>query len=240
MKTEQPLPFPDPLHVPGDMVAVGGKLSTPTLLAAYRRGIFPWYSKYEPIMWWCLDPRFVIFPSRLHVSRSLRKRIRRGEFELTLDGDFESVIRSCGRASRGRGEGTWITADMESAYIELHHEGFAHSAEAWKDGVLAGGAYGVALGGCYYGESMFFHETDASKVAFTALVGTLVDAGFGLVDCQQHTAHLAAFGAIDMPRKNFLKALAGELEKPTLRGYWGTMFPNFPESALWRRINAAG
>lgn len=237
--TETPLPFPDPLHVPGEMVAVGGNLSTPTLLAAYRRGIFPWYSESDPILWWCLDPRFVIFPSRLHVSRSLRRRIRRGEFQLTVDADFETVIRNCGRVSRGRGEGTWITPEMEAAYIELHREGYAHSAEAWKNGALAGGTYGVALGGCYYGESMFFHETDASKVAFTALVGVLVDSGFGLVDCQEHTAHLETFGAVDMSRKNFLKALAEELKKPTLRGSWRTIFPNFPQSTLWAAINAA-
>ena len=238
MVAETQVLFPDPLSVPGDIVAVGGNLLPGTLLAAYRRGIFPWFSEDEPIMWWSLDPRFVIFPSRLHVSRSLRKRIRRREFQLTVDRAFESVIRSCRKASRPGQEGTWIVGEIEDAYIRLHREGFAHSVESWKNGKLAGGVYGVSLGGCYYGESMFFNQTDASKVAFTALIGVLVDSGFGLVDCQQNTRHLASFGAVDMPRKTFLEALANELRKPTLGGMWDTVFPDFPESALWDRINA--
>ena len=130
-------------------------------------------------------------------------------------------------------DGTWITDEMTEAYTQLHRLGFAHSVEAWLDGELVGGLYGVSLGGCYYGESMFTRVSDASKVAFTALAGVLIDSGFGLIDCQQHTRHLASFGAVDMPRKRFLEVLAEELEKPTIKGNWGELLPKFPSSSLW-------
>ena len=228
--------FPDPSEVNGDLIAVGGNLSTQTLISAYRRGIFPWYSDNDPILWWSLNPRFVIFPGRIHISSSLKKAIRRNTFELTLDKAFDMVISGCRDVNRPEQEGTWITDEMREAYIQLHQQGYAHSVEAWVDGELAGGLYGVSLGGCYYGESMFTRRSDASKVAFSALTGVLVDSGFGLIDCQQHTRHLASFGAVDMLRDKFLNTLSDELKKPTIRGNWGEVFPDFPDSVLWRSL----
>lgn len=178
----------------------------------------------------------MIFPERIHISTSLKKRIRKKPFELTLDGAFEEVISGCRNAGRPEQEGTWITDEMMEAYIRLHRKGYAHSVEAWQDGELAGGLYGVSLGGCFYGESMFTRCSDASKVAFSALAGLLIDSGFGLIDCQQHTRHLASFGAVDMPRGKFLNTLSRELEKPTIKGNWGDCFPEFPESVLWNSL----
>ena len=228
--------FPDPSEVNGDLIAVGGNLSTETLLSAYSRGIFPWYSDDDPILWWSLNPRFVIFPERVHISSSLKKKIRKNPFELTLDEAFDMVISGCRDVSRPEQEGTWITDEMRDAYIQLHRLGYAHSVEAWTDGDLAGGLYGVSLGGCYYGESMFTRRSDASKVAFSALTGVLIDSGFGLIDCQQHTRHLASFGAVDMIRGKFLNTLSEVLRKPTIRGNWGGVFPDFPDSNLWRSL----
>ena len=228
--------FPDPRMVDGDIIATGGNLSPGMLLSAYRRGIFPWFSSEDPIMWWSLNPRFVIFPSRIHISRSLKKVIRKGSFRLTLDEDFEGVMMGCRDSWRPEQDGTWITPDMLEGYVELHKLGYAHSVEAWKDGKLAGGLYGVSLGGCFYGESMFTRVSNASKVAFAALGGILIDAGFGLIDCQQHTRHLSSFGAIDMPRSRFLDSLDSELAKKTLRGRWNLRFPDFPRSELWNGI----
>jgi len=228
--------FPDPDDVKGDLIAVGGTLSVQGLLSAYSRGIFPWYSDEDPILWWSLNPRFVIFPERIHLSGSLKKKIRKNPFELSLDTAFEQVITGCRDINRPEQDGTWITDEMLEAYIRLHREGYAHSVEAWIDGELVGGLYGVSLGGCYYGESMFTRRSDASKVAFTALAGVLIDSGFGLIDCQQHTRHLASFGAVDMPRNKFLKTLAEELKKPTFRGNWGDYFSDFPDSLLWDNL----
>ena len=228
--------FPNPLSVKDDVIAVGGNLEPPMLLSAYKQGIFPWFSEDEPIIWWSLDPRFVIVPSRLHLSKSLRKSIRGNPFHLTLDDSFEEVVRGCRSARRPGQDGTWITDSMAEAYTVLHREGFAHSVEAWYEGKLAGGLYGVSLGGCFYGESMFSLRPNASKIAFAALGGILTDAGFGLIDCQQHTRHLASFGAFDMRREVFLEVLGKELEKPTLRGDWSGRFPDFPASNLWNGI----
>lgn len=237
---EPDIRFPDPNEIDGDIIAVGGDLSPGMLLSAYRQGIFPWFSDEDPILWWSLDPRFVIFPGRLHVSSSLRKRIRKATFDITVDKAFDLVIAGCRDTARSDQDGTWITDDMMEAYLRLHQLGYAHSVEAWHEGELSGGLYGVSIGGCYYGESMFTRRTDASKVAFTALAGVLVDEGFGLIDCQQHTRHLASFGAVDMPRANFLEALGRELEKSTIKGNWNRRFPDFPRSELWDNLMRSG
>ena len=204
MTAEGGTAFPDPRTIRGDLIAMGGSLSPGILLEAYRKGIFPWFSDGEPILWWSLDPRFVIFPSKIHISRSLRRSIRRGVFRLTVDRAFARIIQSCREVYRANQDGTWITRDMVDAYCAFHELGYAHSVETWSGGELVGGLYGVSLGGYFCGESMFSLEQDASKIAFAALAGILADADFGLIDCQQSSRHLSAFGAVDIPRENFL------------------------------------
>lgn len=228
--------LPDPSAIDGEIVAVGGELSPKNLLSAYRRGIFPWFTEDEPTLWWCLDPRFILYPRQIHLSRRLRRRIRSASFRLTLDSAFSLVIGHCREVRRLNQKDTWITDDMVEAYMRLNELGYAHSVEAWDGDELVGGLYGVALGGCFYGESMFSLQTDASKMAFTALVGTLIDANFGLIDCQQHTQLLFSFGAVDICKKKFLRILDLELKKPTFRGDWKIFFPQFPKSSLWNSL----
>ncbi len=205
---------------PSGLLAVGGDLEPERLLEAYARGIFPWYDEDQPILWHAPDPRMVLLPSELRVSRSLARTVRRKPFELTLDTAFESVMRCCAESPRPGACGTWITSDMLEAYVRLHRLGFAHSAEAWEGSELVGGLYGVSLGGAFFGESMFARRTDASKVAFAALVRQLEAWNFDLVDCQMYTEHLARFGAEERPRSWFSRRLAAALEKPTRRGAW--------------------
>lgn len=201
--------FPHPsLAEPDGLLGVGGDLDPQRLLQAYANGIFPWYSEGQPILWFSPDPRFVLFPDELHVGRSLRKRIRRGDYEIRLDTAFPEVIARCRQADRPGQRGTWITRDMQEAYIRLHLQGYAHSAEAWRDGRLVGGLYGVALGGLYAGESMYALEPDASKVAFVWLARQLRAWGYGLIDCQVRTAHLARFGAREIARADYLERVA--------------------------------
>ncbi len=215
------LAFPPPEEAePGGLLAVGGDLEPERLLLAYSLGIFPWYDEELPILWHSPDPRMVLRPGELRVSRSLRKVLRAGRFELALDTAFEQVIRACAESPRPGAPGTWITEDMITAYLRLHELGFAHSAEAREEGALVGGLYGVSLGSCFFGESMFALRSDASKVAFVALVRQLERWGVDLVDCQVHTDHLARFGASDWPRARFLEELRRGLEKPTQRGRW--------------------
>jgi leucyl/phenylalanyl-tRNA--protein transferase len=215
------LQFPPPDHAErGGLLAVGGDLSPERLLLAYAQGIFPWYEDGLPILWHSPDPRMVLRPSQLRISRSLRRAMRDAAFEVRLDSDFAAVIRGCAQVRRGDGEGTWITADMIEAYERLFALGYAHSAEAWLEGRLAGGLYGVSLGGCFFGESMFAVETNASKVAFATLTRRLEAWDFDLIDCQVHTDHLERFGAEPWSRANFLEALAASLEHPTRRGRW--------------------
>lgn len=214
------MPFPDPRRAgPPGLVAVGGELTTARLLEAYSKGIFPWYEK-EPILWFSPDPRMVLLPDQLHLSRSLRRTMRRGLFELRLDTAFEQVIRACAAAPRVGQHGTWLNRDMMRAYGALHDEGYAHSAEAWRKGKLVGGLYGVSLGGVFYGESMFTRETDASKVALAGLVEQIRAWGFALFDCQIHTPHTERFGATEWDRDDFLDALPQALRAPTRRGQW--------------------
>jgi len=203
-------PFPPlekALAEPNGLLAVGGDLTPARLLQAYRQGIFPWFNEDDPILWWSPDPRMVLFPAELKVSRSLQKTMRRGQFEVRTDCAFEVVMRACA-APRQSQSGTWISEQMITAYTELHRQGFAHSVETWREGELVGGLYGVAIGRMFYGESMFSRVTDASKIAFVSLVNRLLADGFGLIDCQMRTAHLASLGAREIPRAAFSQHLA--------------------------------
>jgi leucyl/phenylalanyl-tRNA--protein transferase len=202
--------FPDvslALAEPAGLLAIGGSLAPDCLLRAYRRGIFPWFEDGQPILWWSPDPRLVLFPERLRVSRSLRKTLRNGGFQVSFDRGFSAVIRACGEP-RAPGAGTWITTEMIDAYERLHRLGHAHSVEVWHEGKLVGGLYGVAIGRVFFGESMFHRRTDASKVAFVALVRQLSAAGFEMIDCQMETAHLRSLGAETLPRAEFVERLA--------------------------------
>jgi leucyl/phenylalanyl-tRNA--protein transferase len=205
---------------PGGLLAVGGDLQPQRLLLAYASGIFPWYEEGLPILWHSPNPRMVLSASLLHVPRSLRQTMRKARYEVRYDTAFEAVIRACGEMERPGQRGTWITSDMIDAYCTLHELGFAHSAEAWREGQLAGGLYGVSLGGAFFGESMFARLPDASKVAFITLVGDLRSWGIGLIDCQVHTEHLARFGAKLWTRKKYLAELEKVLDQPTRRGRW--------------------
>ena len=213
--------FPDAaLSEPDGLLAVGGDLSPERLVAAYAAGIFPWFNEASPILWWSPDPRLVLVPEWLHVPRSLARTIRRGGFRVTADTAFEQVILRCAESPRPGQRGTWITDNMVEAYVRLHRLGLAHAFEAWEGDALAGGLYGVSLGGAFFGESMFADRPDASKVAFVRSVEWLATRGIRLVDCQVHTEHLARFGAREIPRAEFLTRLATALEAPTQRGRW--------------------
>lgn len=202
-------PYGDPARAPARApLHVGGSLDFPTLLAAYRHGVFPWYSEDEPVQWWSPNPRFVLRPEDLRVTDSLRKTMRKPGWEVTLDRAFETVMRACARVPRPGQDGTWITEDMVAAYVELHRRGFAHSVEVTWQGELIGGLYGVAIGRVFHGESMFHTRSDASKVGFVSLVGRLRAHGFALVDCQMPTPHLASLGAAPVRRTDFLITLA--------------------------------
>ncbi len=197
------------------LVAIGGEITAERVLEAYADGIFPWpVDEESPVLWWSPDPRFVLYPEHLHVGRSLEQRIGSGRFEVRLDTCFDEVIEGCTRP-----EG-WITAEVQAAYTDLFHRGHAHCVGSWRDGKLAGGLYGVALGDVFFGESMFAREPDASKVAFVTLVRQLRAWGFGLVDCQQETEHLARFGAMAIPREQFLAELQRLLKRPNRPGPW--------------------
>jgi leucyl/phenylalanyl-tRNA--protein transferase len=213
--------FPPPERATADgILAIGGRPDPDLLLAAYSRGIFPWPHTGLPLLWFCPDPRFVLVPEEAHVSRSLRKVMRRGTYEVRADTAFRDVIARCAGKPRPGQDGTWITKDMVAGYTALHDEGLAHSIEAWKDDHLVGGLYGISLGAAFYGESMFADEPDASKVAFATLLANLVRWRFALVDCQSYTDHLARFGAEDWPRARFLRLLKKALQEPTRQGPW--------------------
>lgn len=214
-------PFPPverALVEPNGLLAAGGDLSPNRLIDAYHRGIFPWYSPGEPILWWSPDPRMILEPAAYVPSRSLRKRLRRGDFEVRLDTAFAEVTDACAATPRHGQNGTWISPAMRRAYLRLHELGWAHSVETWMDGRLTGGLYGIAIGRVFFGESMFAHATDASKVAFAHLCRFLGQAGFRLIDCQMSTAHLASLGAREIPRADFsarLQALTAGAEPRT-------------------------
>lgn len=213
--------FPDPRRAPREApLAFGGDLSVDRLLAAYRQGIFPWYEKEEPILWWSPDPRFVLLPNAVRATASLRRTLKEPNWTVTLDTAFSEVIEACSKISRPGQAGTWITTKMIDSYIELHRSGYAHSVECWRYGVLAGGLYGVSLGTVFFGESMFYKVDNASKVAFYHLAKLLARWDFELIDCQVHTRHMASLGACEMPRVNFLDLLDKSLDRPTRLGPW--------------------
>ncbi|MDD9875751.1 MAG: leucyl/phenylalanyl-tRNA--protein transferase [Gammaproteobacteria bacterium] len=215
--------FPPP-HAATDegLLAVGGGLSEARLVAAYRSGIFPWYGPGEPVLWWSPNPRCVLFPERFKVSRSLAGSMRRGGFEFTLDTAFARVISECAAPRRGAGQaaGTWITPEMARAYTALHRSGIAHSAEVRRRGQLVGGLYGLAIGGVFFGESMFSRASDASKVALARLIECLLEWDFCLIDCQVCSPHLLSLGAEALPRAEFLKCLPSALKRPGKPGLW--------------------
>ena len=215
------LVFPPPDYAdPSGLIAVGGDLSSERLLEAYRVGIFPWYSEDQPILWWSPDPRFVLELDQFKISRSLAKTLRRRMFHVTFDRVFEDVIAGCATVTREDQSGTWITPEMKKAYINLHGLGYAHSVEAWFDGKLAGGLYGVSLGKAFFGESMFHLKTDASKVALATLVEKLKGWGFHFIDSQMTTDHMHSLGAREIPRRIFVKKLQSALRHATKRGKW--------------------
>ena len=224
-------PFPPlecALDDPNGLLAAGGTMEPTRLLDAYRRGIFPWYSEGQPLLWWSPDPRMVLFTSELKVSRSLRKRIREGRFEVRVDTAFDRVIASCGGPRHGQ-SGTWITAEVRRAYGTLHERGYVHSVESWRDGALVGGLYGMALGRVFFGESMFTREADASKVALVHLLHLLRSLDVPLIDCQQDTDHLASLGARTITRARFaalLRELINSSEPPA--GWPKTPMPIAP------------
>ncbi|MBS0319278.1 MAG: leucyl/phenylalanyl-tRNA--protein transferase [Proteobacteria bacterium] len=221
------VPFPPlarALAEPNGLLAFGGDLSVPRLVDAYRRGIFPWYSEGQPILWWSPDPRMVLDPARFAPSRSLRRRIAAGTFEIRVDTAFDDVVAGCAAPRPGAG-GTWIIPAMRRAYGALHRAGHAHSVEAWRAGELVGGLYGVALDRMFFGESMFARETDASKVALAHLCATCVARGIALIDCQQETAHLASLGAAPMPRREFAARLAELIHSTAPQHDWAARAP---------------
>lgn len=193
------------MREPDGLLAVGGDLSPERLLAAYRHGIFPWFSEGQPPLWWSPNPRMVLFPDELRISRSMRKRLRKRDYEVSLDRDFHAVIRACGDSRRE--DGTWISEEMIAAYNRLHQMGHAHSVECWQEGDLVGGLYGIALGRVFYGESMFARRSDASKLAFLHLVRQLQQWQFPIIDCQVYTEHLESLGARLIPRADFIQQM---------------------------------
>jgi len=207
------------LRSPNGLLAAGGDLSAERLLAAYRRGIFPWFSAGEPILWWSPDPRMVLFPEEFKISNSLRKTLRNARYEVRADTSFEQVMRACAAPRQGA-NGTWIHEEMIAAYCELHRRGYAHSVETWIDGELAGGLYGMALGRMFYGESMFSRRTDASKIALAHLSAQLEKWDFGIIDCQMKTSHLASLGAREIPRDEFITRLRQLADLPGIPSPW--------------------
>jgi len=214
--------FPDPRTADSEgIVAVGGDLSVSTLLSAYQQGIFPWYNDHQPILWWCPDPRFVLYPDDLKVSKSMRPFFNQKKYTVSFDTAFTSVMAACGSIRRkGQPYGSWITDDMIAGYTNLHDAGYVHSVEVWEGKTLVGGLYGVALGKTFFGESMFTLRPNASKMGFITLVQLLKKRGYQLIDCQQETGHLASLGAKSIQRSKFLDQLKDLVHLPTDRGPW--------------------
>ena len=229
-------PFP-PLsraaREPNGLLAAGADLSPARLVDAYRNGIFPWFSDDQPILWWSPDPRMVLFPDELKVSRSLGKTLRRQDFEVRADTAFRAVMTECSGPREGQ-DGTWISPQMVDAYVRLHEQGIAHSIETWREGKLIGGLYGIALGRAFYGESMFSRATDASKIALVALVRQLARWDFGMIDCQMKTRHLASLGAREIPRADFTRRLRELVHYPAVPAP-GIPIPWRLEPSIWNQ-----
>ena len=204
---------------PEGLLAVGGDLNPDRLLSAYRQGVFPWFSNEQPILWWSPDPRAILYPTNLHISRSLRKNMRTQGFEVTADRAFDRVIEVCAESRNAR-EGTWITSGMQQAYCTLHRMGYAHSVETWQNGQLVGGLYGLEIGKAFFGESMFSHVTDASKTALVALAASLTAGGYHFIDCQVVSEHLNSLGAQAVPRYRFSSELKQAVEIPVNGTLW--------------------
>lgn len=223
-------PFPplaSALSEPNGLLCAGGDLAPARLLSAYRQGIFPWFGPEDPLLWWSPDPRMVLFPGEFKIQRSLRKTLRKGGYQVRFDSAFAQVIGACSSTPRPGQNGTWIVPEICRAYGRLHELGFAHSVETWVEGdtgpVLVGGLYGIAIGRMFYGESMFSHRTDASKIALAHLVVFLEKQGFGMIDCQMNTKHLASLGAREIPRQQFierLQCLTADETPPFAPGRW--------------------
>ncbi|TFG61615.1 MAG: leucyl/phenylalanyl-tRNA--protein transferase [Spirochaetales bacterium] len=213
---------------PEGIVASGGNLSPGMLISAYSQGIFPWFSQGEPILWWSPDPRCVLFPEDIHVSKSMNKIFNQNRFGFTMDTCFSRVIDLCQTTFRLGQNGTWITKDMRKAYVRFHELGYAHSMEVWQNGGLVGGLYGVALGSCFFGESMFSHVSNASKAGLVKLAAFLIMHNFSVIDCQVYTPHLASMGARSITRKAFISLLNNCTRQTTLRGPWASLLPDTP------------
>jgi leucyl/phenylalanyl-tRNA---protein transferase len=205
------------------ILALGGELTVDRLLTAYSSAIFPWYDEDQPVIWWSPDPRFVLFPGEISVSKSMRQILRRNIFSITYDRAFRQVISSCAGSPRRHERGTWITPEMIDAYCALHEAGYAHSAEAWQNETLVGGLYGVSLGSVFFGESMFTLVSNASKAAFITLAGDLSRHGFTLIDSQVHNDHMESLGGIEIPRQRYLDLLADGLKNDTIKGNWNRL-----------------
>jgi leucyl/phenylalanyl-tRNA--protein transferase len=215
------LVFPNPNKAVEDgLLAVGGDLSCERLLLAYSQGIFPWYSTGDPILWWSPDPRIVLFPNKFRIYKSFKQTLRNKQYTVKYDSAFEKVINACSKITRLGQDGTWITSEMKEAYIHLNQLGYAHSVETYIDGELAGGLYGISLGRVFFGESMFFYQRDASKIAFYCLIQKLIEWEFHFIDAQVETGHLLNLGAEPIPRKEFLVLLTRALNYPTVKGKW--------------------
>jgi leucyl/phenylalanyl-tRNA--protein transferase len=214
--------FPDPFRDDvDDLLAIGGDLRPERLITAYQKGIFPWYSEDSPILWWSPNPRLILFPKSLHVPRRLKRELKKRQLSVTINMDFSSVITACAHVPRHGAIGTWLVPEMIDAYIHLHELGYAHSIEAWSQGKLVGGLYGLALGRAFFGESMFYRKSNASKIAFVIFVHALMEQDFHLIDCQQTTQHLLRFGAQEVSRKEFLLRLERALEAGQVQpGFW--------------------
>ena len=217
---------------PYGLLAVGGDLSPQRLILAYKLGIFPWFSQGEPLQWWSPDPRFVLYPDDLKVSKSMRPYFNQKKFRVTFDQCFKDVIEACSTSPRGEQYGTWITTEMIQAYCVLHELGIAHSVEVWRGESLVGGLYGIALGKCFFGESMFSFESNASKFGFISLVRRLKELGYLLIDCQQETEHLGSLGAKSIPRDRFVEILESNASEPTHLGSWKEFMHSPPSGQI--------